>query len=410
MKTRREIVYEASKGYKKLSKKEKTERLDNLVAITGYNRDYASRLLSQHDRCVYVKDISGKSYRLVGDVRKKEKRSRKRKYDTEVFKALKQIWAIMDYPCGKRLAPCMSWLVPKLEAFGEIKIEQEVREKLLTISASTIDRLLKGEKKKMALKSRKSTKPGTLLKNQIEVRTFADWNRAKVGFMEMDLVSHEGGNPRGDFAFSLTLTDVCSGWTENRAVKNRAQKWTFEAIDIIKKRLPFSIKGLDSDNDSTFINHHMLHYCEENHITFTRSRAGNKNDGCYVEQKNWSIVRRTVGYARYDTDEEVDILNQIYDVLRLYVNMFQPVAKLISKERQGAKVKKIYDTPKTPCHRLLESPDVPEEVKAQLQKTFDELNPAALKREIDRLLKELTKAYLKKKTEVEQIDRELIFT
>ena len=410
LQTRREIVYEASKGYKKLSKKEKTERLDNLIAITGYNRDYASRLLSQSGRCVYVKDVSGRSYRLVGDVRKKKKCFRKRKYDTEVFKVLKQIWAIMDYPCGKRLFPCMSWLVPKLEAWGEIEIEEEVREKLLTISASTIDRLLKGEKKKMALKSRKSTKPGTLLKNQIEVRTFADWNKAKVGFMEMDLVSHEGGNPRGDFAFSLTLTDVCSGWTENRAVKNRAQKWTSEALDIIKERLPFPIKGLDSDNDSTFINYHMLRYCEENHITFTRSRAGNKNDGCYVEQKNWSIVRRTVGYARYDTDEEVDILNQIYDVLRLYVNMFQPVAKLISKERQGAKVKKIYDTPKTPCQRLLESPDIPEEVKAQLQKTFDELNPAALKREIDRLLRKLTKAYLQKKEEENQIDRELIFT
>jgi len=316
----------------------------------------------------------------------------------------------MDYPCGKRLAPCMSWLVPKLEAFEEIEIEEEVREKLLTISASTIRCLLKGEKEKMAIRSRKSTKPGTLLKNQIEVRTNALWNNTKVGFMEMDLVSHEGGNPKGDFAFSLTLTDVCSGWTENRAVKNRAQKWTCEAIDIIRDRLPFSIKGLDSDNDSTFINYHMLHYCEENHITFTRSRAGNKNDGCYVEQKNWSIVRKTVGYARYDTDEEVDILNQIYDVLRLYVNMFQPVAKLISKERQGAKVKKIYDTPKTPCQRLLESPDIPEEVKAQLQKTFDELNPAALKREIDRLLRKLSKAYLKKKEKVEQIDRELIFT
>lgn len=410
MQARREIIYEASKGYKKLSKKEKTERLDNLIAITGYNRDYASRLLSQSGRCVYVKDISGKSYRLIGDVRKKKKCSRKRKYDTEVFKVLKQIWAIMDYPCGKRLAPCMSWLVPKLEVCGEIKVEEEVREKLLTISASTIDRLLKGEKKKIALKSRKSTKPGTLLKNQIEVRTFSDWNKAKVGFMEMDLVSHEGGNPKGDFAFSLTLTDVCSGWTENRAVKNRAQKWTFKALDTIKERLPFPIKGLDSDNDSTFINHHMLHYCEENHITFTRSRAGNKNDGCYVEQKNWSIVRRTIGYARYDTEEEVDILNQIYDVLRLYVNMFQPVAKLISKERQGAKVKKIYDTPQTPCQRLLESPDVPEEVKAQLQKTFDELNPAALKREIDRLLRKLTKAYLQKKEEENQIDRELIFT
>ena len=403
LQTRREIVYEASKGYKKLSKKEKTERLDNLIAITGYNRDYASRLLSQSGRCVYVKDVSGRSYRLVGDARKKKKRSRKRKYDTEVFKVLKHIWAIMDYPCGKRLFPCMSWLVPKLEACGEIEIEEEVREKLLTISASTIDRLLKGEKEKIALKSRKSTKPGTLLKNQIEVRTFADWNKAKVGFMEMDLVSHEGGNPRGDFAFSLTLTDVCSGWTENRAVKNRAQKWTSEALDTIKERLPFSIKGLDSDNDSTFINYHMLRYCKENHITFTRSRAGNKNDGCYVEQKNWSIVRRTVGYARYDTDEEVDILNQIYDVLRLYVNMFQPVAKLISKERQGAKVKKIYDTPKTPYQRLLESPDIPEEVKVQLQKTFDELNPAALKREIDRLLRKLTKAYLQKKEEENQM-------
>jgi len=411
MPTRREIVYQASKGYDKLSKKKKTERLNNLITITGYNRNYASRLLSQSGRCVYVKDISGRSYRLIGDVRKKKERSRKRKYDTEVFKVLKQIWAIMDYPCGKRLAPGMSWLVPKLEAFGEITIgQEEVREKLLTISASSIDRLLQGEKKKLALKSRKITKPGTLLKNQIAVRTFSDWNKAKVGFMEMDLVSHEGGNPRGDFAFSLTLTDVCSGWTENRAVKNRAQKWTSEALDIIRDRLPFPIKGLDSDNDSTFINYHMLCYCEKNHITFTRSRAGNKNDGCYVEQKNWSIVRRTVGYARYDTDEEVDILNQIYDVLRLYVNMFQPVAKLISKERQGAKVRKIYDTPKTPGQRLLESPDISEEVKAQLQKTFDELNPASLKREIDRLLRKLTKAYLKKKEEVEQIDRELIFT
>ena len=163
MQARREIIYEASKGYKKLSKKEKTERLDNLIAITGYNRDYASRLLSQSGRCVYVKDISGKSYRLIGDARKKKKCSRKRKYDTEVFKVLKHIWAIMDYPCGKRLFPCMSWLVPKLEVCGEIEIEEEVREKLLTISASTIDRLLKGEKKKIALKSRKSTKPGTLL-------------------------------------------------------------------------------------------------------------------------------------------------------------------------------------------------------------------------------------------------------
>jgi len=305
MQARREIIWKESKGYNKLSKKEKMTRLDSVVAVTGYNRDYASRLLSIQDKITYVKDgSSGRFYRLVADARKAKKRPRrKKKYDEEVLEILKKIWVIMDFPCGKRLAPCMSWLVPKLEAFGEIEIgSYEVRKKLLSISAASIDRLLKGEKRKLSLKKRKSTKPGSLLKDQISVRTFADWDDAKVGFMEMDLVSHEGGNPSGEYAFTLTLTDVCSGWTENRAVKNRAQKWTFEAIGIIRQKLPFSLKGLDSDNDSTFINAHLFRYCEENEITFTRSRVGNKNDGCYVEQKNWSVVRRTVGYARHDTE------------------------------------------------------------------------------------------------------------
>jgi len=235
----------------------------------------------------------------VADVRKTKKRpKRMKKYDKEVLKVLKKIWSIMNCPCGKRLAPCMNWLVPKLEALGEIEIvSNDTRQKLLAISPSSIDRLLKKKKRKSSLKKRKSTKPGSLLKNQISVRTFADWNEAKVGFMEMDLVSHEGGNPKGEFAFTLTLTDVCSGWTENKAVKYRAQKGAFEAINLIRKKLPFSLKGLDSDNDNVFINSHMLRYCEENGITFTRARVGNKNDCCYVEQKNWSVVRRTIGYA-----------------------------------------------------------------------------------------------------------------
>jgi len=368
-------------------------------------------LLSLQGKSIYLKSGSGRSYRLVADVRKAKKRPRrKKKYDEEVLKILKKIWVIMDFPCGKRLAPCMSWLVPKLEAFGEIEIGScEVRDKLLSISASTIDRLLKGEKRRVELKKRKSTKPGSLLKSQISIRTFADWDDAKVGFMEMDLVSHEGGNPSGEYAFTLTLTDVCSGWTENRAVKNRAQKWTFEAIGIIRQKLPFSLKGLDSDNDSTFMNAHLFRYCEENEITFTRSRVGNKNDGCYVEQKNWSVVRRTVGYAPADTEEEVEILNEIYEVLRLYINLFQPTAKLMRKERHGAKVKKTYDAPKTPCQRLLSSPDVSEDVKVQLQQSFDELNPAALKREINRLLRKLERAYLKKKAGVEQCEKEPVF-
>jgi hypothetical protein len=217
MQARREIIWKESKGYNKLSKKEKMTRLDSIVAVTGYNRDYASRLLSIQDKSTYVKDgSSGRSYRLVADARKAKKRPRrKKKYDEEVLEILKKIWVIMDFPCGKRLAPCMSWLVPKLEAFGEIEIgSYEVRKKLLSISAASIDRLLKGEKRKLSLKKRKSTKPGSLLKDQISVRTFADWDDAKVGFMEMDLVSHEGGNPSGEYAFTLTLTDVCSGWTQ----------------------------------------------------------------------------------------------------------------------------------------------------------------------------------------------------
>lgn len=197
--------------------------------------------------------------------------------------------------------------------------------------------------------------------------------------------------------------------SKTEAVKNRAQKWTFEAIGIIRQKLPFSLKGLDSDNDSTFINAHLFRYCEENEITFTRSRVGNKNDGCYVEEKNWSVVRKTVGYARHDTEEEVKILNEIYEVLRLYVNLFQPTAKLMRKERHGAKVKKTYDTPKTPCQRLLSSPDVSEDVKVQLQQSFDELNPAALKREINRLLRKLERAYLKKKADIEQCEKEPVF-
>ncbi len=208
MQTRRGIIYEASKGYNKLSKKEKGRRLDSIVAITGYNRDYASRLLSSQGKSVYVKKEALEiSYRLVADVGEVKKRPRrKKKYDKEVLKVFKQIWVIMGYPCGKRLSSCMSWLVPKLEAFDEIEISfDDTRQKLLTISPSSIDRLLKGEKRKFSLKKRKSTKPGSLLKNQISVRTFADWDNAKVGFMEMDLVSHEGGTPNGEFAFTLAV-------------------------------------------------------------------------------------------------------------------------------------------------------------------------------------------------------------
>ena len=211
--------------------------------------------------------------------------------------------------------------------------------KLRKISASTIDRLLKRERKKLEIKGRKGTKPGTLLKHKIPIRTFADWNDNKPGFMEIDLVSHDGGNEYGDFAQTLDMTDIYSGWTETRAVKNKAHKWVFEAIREVRKDLPFDLLGIDSDSGGEFINHALYNYCVEEKITFTRGRSYRKNDNCYVEQKNYSVVRRAVGYFRYDTDEEVDILNALYGYLRLYTNHFQPVMKLVEKVRIGSKVR-----------------------------------------------------------------------
>jgi len=230
-----------------------------------------------------------------------------------------------------------------------------------------------------------------LLKKSIPIKTFADWDEAKPGFFEVDLVSHEGGAARGDFIQSLNFTDICTSWDEMIAVKNKAQVWVFAGIKRIEERLPFSVLGLDSDNGAEFINAHLLRYCEQNQITFTRSRPYRKNDSCFVEQKNWSVIRRAVGYARYDTDNELNTLNELYGYLRLYVNFFQPVRKLIKKERIGSKVIKRYDEAKTPYRRVLASPDIEDKIKVKLRKEYDMLNPAELKRKITKLQNKLLK-------------------
>ena len=245
--------------------------------------------------------------------------------------------------------------------------------------------------KKLTLNGRSLTKPGTLLKHQIPIRTFTQWDDLRPGFTEIDLVDHGGGSTEGEYLFTLNITDVATGWTEMRAVKNRAQKWVFEALNIIRDKLPFPLLGIDSDNDSAFINNHLVRFCEAHRVTFTRSRAGKKNDNCYVEQKNWSVVRRLVGYSRFETEEELRVLNQIYDVARLYQNFFQPSLKLASKERVGAKVTKRYDKAQTPYQRVLQSDQVDAEVKDRLRETFNQLNPVELRRRIAALQDVLAK-------------------
>ncbi len=394
MKEKQAVTKQLALKYKRAGKKEKGAILDGLIELTKYNRNYAARALRQRVQPkILGKGKAGKvEITLLADERSKRKRrKRPRKYDHQVLLALRRIWSILDGICGKRLGPYLSEIIPVLERCGEIKLSQEVRDKLLQISPATIDRLLAGVRKEYQLKARSQTKPGTLLKHQIPIRTFNQWDDLRPGFVEIDLVSHEGGNASGDFIQTLDVTDVCSGWTEIRAVKNKAQVWVFEALMQIKEQIPFELLGIDSDNGSEFINSHLLRFCDEHEISFTRSRPYQKNDNCYVEQKNYSVVRRAVGYARYDTQAQLETLNKLYDCLRLYINFFQPVMKLVEKTRTGSKVKKTYDTAKTPYQRVLDSSCIPKRTKTKLKKTYEKLNPATLKREIDRLQTQLDK-------------------
>jgi hypothetical protein len=381
MSERRSVAKVMAGRYRKATKKGKGGMLDELIALTGYNRRYAMGLLRGHGKIIKL----ARRVRWVGDLRRSTKRLRPRIYDGVVIEWLKKIWAILDFVCGKRLAAILPEVITVLERHHEIVLDAAVRQKLCSISAATIDRVLAPERRKFALRGRCGTKPGTLLKHQIPIRTFAEWNEARPGFVEIDLVAHEGGEACGDFCQTLDVTDVASGWTENAAVINKAQVWVFEALKDIRARLPFALLGIDSDNGSEFINNHLLRYCQQENITFTRGRAWKKNDGCFVEQKNYSVVRRAVGYARYDSATQQRLLNTLYGQLRLYTNYFQPVMKLVSKERIGAKVKKTYDDPRTPYRRLLAAPGITKQMRQRLQAEYATLNPAQLKREITRL-------------------------
>ncbi len=348
--------------------------MDTLCSITGYSRDHAARLLR-----------AGPAPRT----RPRQTRVRRRTYDADVLFALRKIWATLDGLCGKRLVAALPEMVAVMERRGELMVSSEVRAKLLSISAATIDRLLAPDRARLDLKGRPGTKPGTLLKHQIPIKTFSEWDEAVPGFVEIDLVGHEGGVLRGEYCQTLDVTDVATGWTETRAVRNKAQVHVFSALKEIRGALPFPLRGIDSDNGSEFINHELKRYCEDKRITFTRSRAYRKNDGCYVEQKNWSVVRRNVGYARFDTPEELAVLNELYSLVREHTNYFMPSAKLVSKTRDGARVTKRYDTPKTPYARVLASVHVTDAAKRRLRTRYDKLNPVKLKREIVALQKRL---------------------
>lgn len=378
--SRREYLVRIKERYLKASWKEKGSILDEFCGATGMHRKYVIDCLSAK------RDI-----RLDA---KRQRAKRKSRYDNEVVFFLKKIWEILDYPCGERLKPILPEMVRKLRQFHELEIPESVATKLDTISHSTIDVKLSRYKKMIRRKIQGQTKPGSLLKKQIPIRT-SSWEETEPGFAELDTVAHCGASPDGVFAITLNTTDILTQWGEQETVMGKADRHIVSALDRIKKRSPVGLRGIDPDNGSEFINWNLYRYCKERDIQFTRGRPYKKNDNAHIEQKNWTHVRKVYGYARITASEIVERMNDLNrNELRLYKNFFQTTIKLIDKQRTGAhqeKIKRVYDTPKTPYARVLSCEEVSSEVTSSLTDHYEKLNPAELRRTIIRKLEMISK-------------------
>ena len=375
MATKRQIIERQKNPYRRASKKEKSRILQTLVTTTGLTRDHVSRIL--RDQYQYKK----------GPV--KPGRGRKPIYGMVHKELLKEAWYLLQFPSSRRLEAALPDVIESLERHGHWKLEANLRQQMLQMSHGTMDRLLRYNRRQLLPFGRTTTKPGSLLKSQIPVRRGTDWDDNVPGFLEIDLVAHCGSEPRGEYLFTLNATDVKTGWTECRAVRNKARVHTLEAMRKIEQRLPFPLKGIDSDNGSEFINQHFLNYCKDKKLCFTRSRPNHSNDNCYVEQKNWSVVRKMIGYGRLEGQEATDILNHYYELLSLLNHFFLPSQKLVKRVRDGSRVIRKHDLAITPYRRLLIEDTLCPQQKEELHEFFEALDLISIQKEMAKLLAQI---------------------
>ena len=357
---KRESLATLRDRYRNSSNKDKSRILGEFIAVTGHHRKHGIRLLGQLD------DDEDTPRPARGQ----------RIYDAAVREAVIVIWEAADRICGKRLKAALPHLVDSMELHGHLDLDPEVRDRLLAASAATLDRLLKPIRPTAG--TRRRCRRRQSMGKRVPVRTYNDWNGPPPGFLEIDLVAHCGGPLSGSFIHSLVATDVCTGWTEAVPLLAREQSLVVAGLEAIGRRLPFPIRGIDSDNDGVFINETLIGYCADQDIEFTRSRAYRSNDQAWIEQKNGSVVRRFVGHDRYSGQVAGQTMAHLYGALRLYVNFFQPSFKLIDKTRDGATTLKRYSPPTTPCDRLIQHDETNDEMRAALKEYRASLDPVLL--------------------------------
>ena len=388
MKQRQALANVTGPRYRTAGKTEKGVILNEFCHSTGRHRKYAITLLRNAGK-TQLRRLNGKTAKVNITATTRRKRRYTPYYGEDVERAVLAIWNFFRRVCGARLVPMIRENLDALFADKQLNLPLQAKVKTAQASRSTVERMLKKERARHTAKGTCGTKPGALLKQQIPVRTFWHWDDKKPGFAEVDTVSHDGGYAQGEYAFTMSLTDVALCWSEFRALRNKARKWTEEALEDIRSGFPVPLKGIDSDNCAEFINWHLKSWREQHEINFTRGRQRHKNDNAYVEQKNGDIVRKTVGYGRFQGDEALAALGAVYAVMNPLYNFFYPNLKCVDKKQAGQKTRRIYEKEaKTPYQRVMENTEVSESCKQRREKKAA-LDVVSLQRKLDAALEHL---------------------